>query len=324
MKLFHPILAFAALIGAAAPAISVAADAFPSKPLQIVVSAAPGGSPDILARIVGQALSQRLGQPVSIDNKPGGAGNIAANYVARSAPDGYTIFVAADGLSINQTLFNNLPFDARTSFAPIVHAISSPQVFAVNADVPARSVQDFLKLARAEPEKYALASPAIGTTGQLGVLLLQNQANIKIKPVVYRSAQPALTDVLGKHADGIIVTIAPALPFIKEGKLRALGVSTAARSASLPDVPTFAEQGLPNFKFDSWQGFVAPAGTPKPVLDRLNREINAVLKDPEVRAKLLAQAFDPVGGTPEAFAKVIVDSISSWEKVIRANDIRVD
>jgi tripartite-type tricarboxylate transporter receptor subunit TctC len=269
-------------------------------------------------------LSQRLGQPVSVDNKPGGAGNIAANYVARSAPDGYTIFVAADGLSINQTLFTNLPFDARTSFASIVHAISSPQVFAVHAGVPARSVQEFLKLARAEPEKYALASPAIGTTGQLGVLLLQNQANIKVKPVVYRSAQPALTDVLGKHADGIIVTIAPALPFIKDGKLRALGVSTATRSAALPDVPTFAEQGLPNFQFDSWQGFVAPAGTPQTVIDRLNREINAVLKDPEVRAKLLAQAFDPVGGTPEAFSKLIVDSIGSWEKVIRANDIRVD
>ncbi|MDB5964566.1 MAG: tripartite tricarboxylate transporter substrate binding protein [Polaromonas sp.] len=314
----------ATLLITAAPLASRAADAYPSKPLQIVVSAAAGGSPDILARIVGKALSQRLGKPVSIDNRPGGAGNIAAQYVASAAPDGYTIFVAADGISINQTLFQHLPFDARKSFAPIIHAISSPQVFAVNADVPVKDVREFVKAARAEPEKYALASPAIGTTGQLGVLLLQSQANIKVKPVVYRSAQPALTDVLGKHADGIIVTIAPALPFIRDGRLRALGVSTAKRSASLPDVPTFAEQGLPNFQFDSWQGFVAPAGTPKPVIDRLNLEINAVLNDPAVRAQLLAQAFDPIGGTPEAFGKVISDAIDSWGKVIRANDIRVD
>ncbi|MFZ4285818.1 Bug family tripartite tricarboxylate transporter substrate binding protein [Variovorax sp. HJSM1_2] len=300
------------------------ADTYPSRGIQIVVPAAPGGSPDILARILGQALSVRLGQSVSIENKPGGAGNIAAQAVARAAPDGYTLLVAADGISINQTLFAKLPFDARTSFAPIVHAISSPQVFAVNAAVPARSLKEFLQLAKTEPGKYALASPAVGTTGQLGVLLLQTQAQIQVKPVVYRSAQPALTDVLGAHADGIIVTIAPALPFIREGKLRALGVSTAKRSAALPDVPTFVEQGLPDFNFDSWQGFVAPAGTPQAIIDRLNREFNAVLQDPEVRKQLLAQAFDPAGGPPEAFRKVIEDSIGSWGKVIQANNIRLD
>jgi len=316
-------LALALSIGAAVAAPALA-DGYPTKPIQIVVPAAPGGSPDILARLIGPALSARLGQPVSVDNRPGGAGNIAAQHVARAAPDGYTLFVATDIVSINQTLFKDLPFDARTSFAPIVHAISSPQVFAVNAAVPARSVQEFVGLARSQPEKYALASPAIGTTGQLGVLLLQSQAQIKVKPVVYRSAQPALTDVLGGHADGIIVTIAPALPFIREGRLRALGVSTATRSAALPDVPTFVEQGLPDFNFGSWQGFVAPAGTPQPVVDRLNKEINAVLNDPDIRAKLLAQAFEPEGGSPAAFGKVIDDAIVTWEKVIRAHDIRVE
>jgi len=305
----------------AAPAM---ADTFPSKPIQIVVSAAPGGSPDILARIVGQALSNRLGQPVAVENKPGGAGNIAANLVAHAAPDGYTIFVATDSLSINQTLFADLPFNALKSFAPIIHAISSPQVFAVNADVPIHGVAEFIKAAKAAPDKYALASPAIGTTGQLVVLLLESLADIKVKPVVYRSAQPALTDVLGKHVDGIIVTIAPALPFIRDGKLRALGVSTATRSPSLPNVPTFAEQGQPGFQFDSWQGFVAPAGTPAPIIERLNREINAVLKEPAVRTALLAQAFEPVGGTPQAFGKIIANSIDSWGTVIRNNDIHTD
>lgn len=327
LRFSRPVLLRTFTLALFAPALAmpaIAADAFPSKPLQIVVSAAPGGSPDILARIVAKALSARVGQPVSVDNRPGGAGNIAATHVARSPADGYTLFVATDSISINQTLFRNLPFDARTSFAPVIHAISSPQVFAVHPDVPARSVREFIQLAKAAPDRYGLASPAIGTTGQLGVLLLQSQAAIQVKPVVYRSAQPALTDVLGKHADGIIVTIAPALPFIKEGKLRALGVSTGTRSAALPDVPTFVEQGLPDFKFDSWQGFVVPGGTPKPIVDRLNAELNAVLNDPDVKAKLLAQAFDTVGGSPADFGKVINDSITSWEKVIRSHDIHID
>ena len=316
-------LALGLSLGLVLPAAALA-DTYPSKAILIVVPSAPGGSPDILARIIGQALSVQLAQPVTIDNKPGGAGNIAAQSVARAAPDGYTLFVAADTVSINQTLFAKLPFDARTSFAPIVHAISSPQVFAVNPAMSARTLKEFLQLAKADPGKYALASPAIGTTGQLGVLLLQTQAQVQIKPVVYRSAQPALTDVLGGHADGIIVTIAPALPFIREGKLRALGVSTPYRSVALPDVPTFVEQGLPDFNFGSWLGFLAPAGTPQPVVERLNREINAILKDPEVRKQLLAHAFEPAGGRPEAFRKLIEDSIVSWAKVIHANNIRLD
>ncbi len=322
-----PITTFAATLALtlASAAGTAYAQAFPNKPIQIVVSAAPGGSPDILARIIGDALGKRVGQPVVIENKPGGAGNIAAGYVAKAAPDGYTIFVASDGLSVNQTLFRNLPFHAITSFAPIVHAISSPQVFAVNSDVPVRNVKEFIASSQKPGAKpFSLASPAIGTPGQLGVLVLQNQAAIKVTPVVYKSAQPALTDVLGKHADGIIVTIAPALPFIREGKLRPLAVSTATRSVALPDVPTFIEQGLPNLKFGSWQGFVAPAGTPRPVIDKLNREINAVLKDPAVRASLLQQAFDPEGGTPEAFARVIADGITGWASVISANNIQPD
>jgi tripartite-type tricarboxylate transporter receptor subunit TctC len=297
---------------------------FPNKPITIVVQAAPGGSPDILARILAPALSARLGQPVTIDNKPGGAGNIAAGQVAKAAPDGHTLLIASDSLSINQTLFEKLPFHANTSFAPVIQAFTSPQVLAVHADVPARSLREFIALAKAQPERYALASPAIGTTGQLGVLLLQNQADIRVKPVVYRSAQPALTDVLGRHADGIIVTLAPALPFIQDGKLRALAVSTAQRSPSLPDVPTFVEQGLPQFSFDSWQGIVAPAGTPRPVIERLNRELNAVLRDPEIRAAFAKQAFDPKGGTPEEFGRVISASVDRWAEVIRANNIRLD
>lgn len=318
-------LGLGAAVGAlAAPYVYAQSAAYPSKPIQIVVPAAPGGSPDILARILGPALSARLGQPVAVENRAGGAGNIAAGLVAQAAPDGHTLFIGQDSLAINQTLFEHLPFHAVRSFAPVIHAFNAPQVLAVHADVPARTLKEFLALAKAQPGKYALASPAIGTTGQLGVLLLQNQADIRVNPVVYRSAQPALTDVLGKHADGIIVTLAPALPFIQEGRLRALAVSTPVRSPALPDVPTFVEQGLPKFSFSSWQGVVAPAGTPAAVIDRLNRELNAILKEPEVRSAFTKQAFDPVGGTPEDFGRVISNSIDTWAGVIRANNIKLD
>jgi tripartite-type tricarboxylate transporter receptor subunit TctC len=294
---------------------------FPEKPITIVIQAAPGGSPDILARIIGKYLSERVGQPVIVENKPGGAGNIASELVANAAPDGYTLLGTSDSLSINQTLFKDLPFHAETSFAPVIQAISASQVLAVNEDIPANNLQEFLALAKSKPGEVSLASPAIGTTGQLGVLLLENLTGIDVTPAVYKSAQPALTDVLGKHADGIIVTLAPALPHIKSGKLKALAVSPSERSAALPDVPTFVEQGVPEFNFTSWQGFVAPAGTPPEVIAKLNTEINAVIADPAARAQLVEQAFEPVGGTPEQLGEVIKSGITRWAEVIKANNI---
>jgi tripartite-type tricarboxylate transporter receptor subunit TctC len=312
-------LAFALAAMIAAPLAAHAE--FPEKPITIVISAAPGGSPDILARIIGKYLSERVGQPVIVENKPGGAGNIATEFVANAEPDGYTLLGTSDSLSINQTLFKELPFHAVTSFAPVIQAISAPQVLAVNEDIPANSLQEFLALAKSKPGELSLASPAIGTTGQLGVLLLENITGIDVIPAVYKSAQPALTDVLGKHADGIIVTLAPALPHIKSGKLKALAVSPGERSAALPDVPTFVEQGVPEFNFTSWQGFVAPAGTPADVVAKLNTEINAVIADPAARAQLVEQAFEPVGGTPEQLGEVIKSGIDRWAEVIKANNI---
>lgn len=188
-----------------------------------------------MARLIGRHLADKVGQPVHIDNKPGGAGNIASSYVARARPDGYTLYVATDVISINQTLFKERGYDALTSFAPIVQAIAAPQIFAVRPGVPADNLRGFIEIAKQSPGRYALASPAIGTTGQLGVLMLQNQAEIELNPVVYRSAQPALTDVLGNHADGIIVTLAPALPYIKENRLKPIAVSTKSRTAVLPE-----------------------------------------------------------------------------------------
>ncbi len=313
-------LASAALLAA----LPVHAQSFPSKPLKIVTSAPPGGSPDVLARIVGQGLSTRLGVPVTIENTQGGAGNIAANAVARSNPDGHTLLTATAQLSVNETLFKDLPFHAVDSFAAVVNAVRSVQVLAVHKDSKFRSVREFVAAAKAAPEQLTIASPAIGTTGHLGVLMLQNQAGFKVTAVPYKGSNQALADVLGQRADAILVTIAPALPFIKDGRLRAIGVPSPTRSREMPNVPTFAEQGIANFDLDSWQGFVARSGTPKPLIDRLNREINAVLKDPAVRTALEKAAFEVEGGTPEAFARLISNEIGTWKDIILANNIRAE
>ena len=300
------------------------AQTFPAKPIKIVTSAPPGGSPDVLARIVGHGLSTRLGVPVTIENTQGGAGNIAASAVARSNPDGHTLLTATAQLSVNETLFKDLPFHAVNSFAPIVNAVRSIQVFAVHRDSRFRSVREFIAAAKAAPEDLTIASPAIGTTGHLGVLMLQNQVGFKVTAVPYKGSNQALSDVLGQRADAILVTIAPALSFIKDGRLRAIGVPSPTRSREMPDVPTFAEQGVANIDLDSGQGFVTRAGTPKPLIDRLNREINAVLKDPSVRTALEKAAFEMEGGTPEAFAKLISKEIGTWKDIILANNIHAD
>ncbi len=314
-------LALAVLL---APMALRAAEAFPVRPIEIVVNAAPGGSPDIVARIVAPALAARLGQTVTIDNRPGGGGNVAAALVARAVPDGHLLYLTNDQLAINQSLFANLPFRADTSFAPVIQISAAPQVLAVHPDMPARSLADLLALARNAPGQVAMASAAVGTTGQLGVLLLQSQAAVRFNPVVYRGAQPAITDVLGRHVQGLVVSVAAALPFIRDGRLRALAISTATRSAALPEVPTFAEQGLPQLRFDSWIGIVAPAGTPRETVERLNRELNAVLRQPEVQEALLRQAYEPKGGTPEAFGALLRESIARWGDVIRANKISAE
>jgi len=302
----------------------VLAQTYPVKPVKIVTSAPPGGSPDVLARIVGNGLSTRLGVPVNVENVQGGAGNIAAGAVARANPDGYTLLTATAQLSVNETLFKDLPFDAVESFAPIVNAVRSIQVFAVHKDSRYRSVTEFIAAAKAAPEQLTIASPAIGTTGHLGVLLLQNQVGIKVTAVPYKGSNQALADVVGQRADAILVTIAPALPFLKDGRLRAIGIPSATRSRELAGVPTFAEQGVKNFDLDSWQGFVTRAGTPKPIIDRLNREINLVLKDPAIRTALEKQAFEVEGGTVEAFARLISKEIVTWKDIIVANNIRAD
>lgn len=315
-------LASAAAI-AVATGIGPALAEFPEKPIHIVVSALPGGSPDILARIIGQHLSVKLGQSVIVENKSGGAGAIANEYVARAPADGYTILGTSDTIGINKAFFPEQP-DPLTSFTPVVQAMQSPQVLAVRADLPIEDLNALIAKAKAEPEVVTIATPGVTTSGNLGSLMLENQAGVDFTVAVYASASPALDDVLGGHVDAIFVTLGPALPHIQAGTLRAVAVTTPERTPSLPDVPTFRELGLDGMTFTSWQGYVAPAGTPPDVVAKLNTAINEVLQDPAARKQLLDSAFDPAGGSPEELGALISTGATFWAKVIKDNNVTLD
>jgi Uncharacterized protein conserved in bacteria len=312
------ILAAAMLAPLAGPVLAQ----FPEKPITIVVSAQPGGSPDILARIIGQHLSARVGQPVVVENRSGGAGAIANEHVARSPADGYTLLGTADSLGINRTFFPD-QVDPFTSFTPVIQAMSSPQVLAVRSDLDIPDLQAFLDRALAAPGATTVAVPGVTTTGNLGSLMLENQSGADFTIAVYPSASPALNDVIGGHVEAIFVTLGPALPHIQSGALRAIAVTTPDRTPSLPDVPTFGEAGYDGMTFTSWQGYFAPAGTPKEIVDYLNAEINAVLETPEAREQLLLNAFDPAGGSAEDLGVLFREGTAFWERIIKENNVQL-
>jgi tripartite-type tricarboxylate transporter receptor subunit TctC len=314
-----------AMFLAAALATSLAGPAlaqFPEKPITIVVSALPGGSPDILARIIGQHLSERVGQPVVVENRSGGAGAIANDHVANAAADGYTLLGTSDSLGINRTFFPD-QVDPFTAFTPVIQAMSSPQVLAVRADLDIPDVEAFIARALENPGATTVAVPGVTTSGNLGSLMLENQTGADFTIAVYPSASPALDDVIGGHVESIFVTLGPALPHIQSGALRAIAVTTPERSPSLPDVPTFGEADLPDMTFTSWQGYFAPAGTPPEVVEYLNTEINAVLEDPEARGQLLQNAFDPAGGSAEDLGQLFQEGTDFWARIITENNVQL-
>ncbi|SFZ81429.1 Tripartite-type tricarboxylate transporter, receptor component TctC [Devosia enhydra] len=303
------------------PVALATAQDFPSQPIHIIVSAGPGGSPDIFSRTLAHYLTERIGQPVLVENRQGGAGNPASEYVATSKPDGHTLLAVSSSLAFNDALFPGLPFN-RDSFVPIIAAIGSQQVLAVHPDQPFETIDDLVAAAKASPGTISVASPSWGTTGQLGVLLLQDEADIELNPVVYRNATAAFPDVVAGHADAIFVTLSAALPFIRDGALRPLAVTTPERAPSLPDTPTFREQGYPGLVWEDWQGWAAPAGTPQAVIDKLNAEINAVIADPGANAQLVEQGFVPLGGTVAEAVALVDASDALWRPIIVRHNIK--
>lgn len=301
-----------------------AAQAWPARTLRMIVPGAPGTSPDILARTIAQYLTPRLGQQIVIANQPGGGGNIGHGAAAKAAPDGYTMLVTSDQLSINQSLFRDLPFHAVDSFIPVVQAIVSPQVLIVTPGFPARDVAGLIDYARANPGKLNFASPQIGTVGHLAGELLKAGQKLDMVHIPFQGATSAIKEVMAGQVQMMFVTLPPAVGQIQAGTVRALAMSTPTRNPGFPNVPTMKELGFPEFDFGAWQGVFLPAATPAEIVTRLNGEINAVLRDPEASAALQRAGFTPVGGTPQQFRELVAGTIDKWGKVVREARLKVE
>jgi tripartite-type tricarboxylate transporter receptor subunit TctC len=297
---------------------------YPNRPLRMVVPGMPGTSPDLLARTIAHSLSPRLGQTIVIVNQPGGGGNIGHGTAAKATPDGYTLLVTSDQLSINESLFSNMPFHAVKSFSPVVQAIVSPQVLIANNGLPFKDVNGLIAYAKANPGKVNFGSPQVGTVGHLAGELFKRTQKIDMTHVPFQGATAAIRDIMGGQIQIMFVTLPPAIGHIQQGAVRALAVSTVERSKVIPSVPSLYEMGMKEFDFGAWQGVLAPAGTPRAIVLKLNSDINAILKDPEASATLVKLGFTPVGGTPEQFRELIASAIDKWGRVIRAAQIKVE
>ncbi|HZP77335.1 MAG TPA: tripartite tricarboxylate transporter substrate binding protein [Pseudolabrys sp.] len=295
-------------------------DTWPSRPVRFLCPSAAGGSLDILARLFGRGLSERLKQNFFVENRGGGGSNIGFDIVAKAPPDGYTIMVASDPLAVNVSIYENLSYDPIKDFAPIIMIATLSQVLAVNPRVPAKTFAEFVALARAKPNTLNVGSSGNGAPGHLACALLA-QAGIPVVHVPYRGAGPAVLDAVAGQIDATIVTLPGTIAMIKAGQLRALAVSTSKRSRFLPDLPTMAEV-VPGVVVDSWQAFFAPGGTPADIINRLNSECVALLQTKEVTAAFEAQAFEAGGGPPEALGKFLRDEIVRWAPIIKSAGIR--
>jgi tripartite-type tricarboxylate transporter receptor subunit TctC len=312
----------AAALCAATPSF---AQSFPEKPIRFVVGFTPGGPSDILARALGQKLGERWSQQVVIENRPGAGGNVAAEAVAKSAPDGYTWLLGNNSiLATNQSLYRSLGYDPVKDFAPVSLVAVQPNILVVNPQVPARSVTELITLAKKNPGKLNYASSGSGAAAHLAGELFKTMTGVDMVHVPYKGAQPALTDVIAGQVQLMFATSASVIPFIQAGRLRALAVTTARRSASVPDLPTVAEAGVPGFEAITWHGVVVPAATPAPLVERLNRDIVSALAQPDLRERLAALGAEVRAGTPREFADYIASEIPKWSKVVRESGARIE
>jgi tripartite-type tricarboxylate transporter receptor subunit TctC len=301
------------------------AQTYPSKPIRLIVPFAAGGGNDAVARLVGKRLADGLGQPVVVDNRPGAGGVVGAELAAKAAPDGYTLFLGGVGShAINPSLHEKLPYDPVKDFAPVELLAQAPLVLVVHPSVPARDIAEFIAYARAHPGKLNFASNGNGSSSQLAAVMFDSMAGVDMVHVPYKGLSPALTDLLSGQVQLMFSSVVAILPHIKSGKLRGLATTGAKRLASLPELPTIAESGLPGYEASSWYGILAPAGTPRDIVMKLNAGLTAALEQPEVRASLVNEGAEPVGGTPEQFAAHIRSEKERLGKLIRDAKIRLE
>ena len=319
------LVALTLALGAAfAPWCALAQDAWPSRPIRLILPFPPGGGTDILGRLIAERLTANLGQPVVAENRGGAGGNVGAEAAAKSAPDGYTIVLVAPSLAISPSLYSTLGYDPVKDFAPVSLVATVPNVMITNPSVPAKTLAEFIRLAKSKPGEMNFGSGGSGTSNHLAGELFNIVAGVKLVHIPYKGVNLAMNDVLSGRVQLVFIGIPAAAPHIKAGKLRALALVAPQRSSVLPDVPTVAEAGLPRFEVTTWYGILAPAGTPRPVVERLKGELGKIMHSSELKERLEALATDPMTSTPEQFADLIRREIAKWREVVREAGVKAD
>ena len=308
----------------AAPASTSSGQAYPERPLRFVVAFGPGGTVDVVARLFAQRLSANMGQQVVVDNRPGAGGNLSAEIAAKSAPDGYTLYICAPSLVVNVTLYSKVAYDPLRDFAPVTLLASSQNVLVAYPGFAAKSVKELIALARAKPGHIVYATSGSGTSGHLLMEMLRTQAGIEMLHVPYKTIGQTTADIISGQVSLWFPTIGGTLPQIQSGRLRALAVSGAKRSPALPDVPTVAENALPGFEATTWYPILTPAGVPKDIITRLNTEFLKVLRTREVQERLNALAIESIGTTPEQLAAHLRSELPKWARIVKASGARAD
>jgi tripartite-type tricarboxylate transporter receptor subunit TctC len=297
---------------------------YPTRPIRIVVPSSPGGGTDILARQIAQKLTERWGQQVIVDNRPGAGQMIGIELVAKAAPDGYTLVMTATPLALNTVLYKKVPYDPVRDFAPISQVAAMPNIIVTHPALPARTIRELIALAKSHPGQLVYASSGVGTGPHLSMELFLTMAGVKMGHVPYKGTNPGMIDTMAGQIQVLMSTLLPPLPHIKTGRLRALGVTSSKRVSSLREVPTVAEAGVPGYEVVGWYGIAAPANTPRDVINKLYSEIANILQSPETREKLAADGAEPVGSTPEQFTAFIQSEIDKWSRVVKSSGIHVE
>ena len=298
--------------------------AYPDKPIKIVVGFTPGGTADAVGRILAQNMGVRLGQSMVVENRAGANGNLATDHVMRAAPDGYTLFFTSIGHAVNPSLYKDARYDPVKDFTPIGQVLSAPNMLVVPASSPFNSVKDLVTYARSNPGKLDFASSGTGASVHLSGELFKQMAGLHIVHIPYKGTGSLMPDLVSGVVSMAFPNLPSALPLVNSGKLKALGVTTAKRSAAAPQIPSIAESGVPGYDMSTWYGLIGPAGMPADIVQRLNRELNAVMQDPQVRARLVAQGVDPVTGTPEAFGQFIQEETRAWSQLLKTVKVEVN
>jgi tripartite-type tricarboxylate transporter receptor subunit TctC len=321
----HPILALALAACALAAATSPSFAQYPTKPVRIIVPYPPGGTTDILARLVATRLTDRLGQTFLVENRPGAAGAIGSQAVAKSAPDGYTLVMGTiSSHGINAALYKSLPYDPVKDFAPVTNVASTPNVIAVNPELPVKNLGELLKLAREKPGKLNFGSTSQGGSPHMSAELLKMMTGTDLVHVPYKGAGPMLADLIGGQVQIGFDNLPSSMSHIRSGKVRAIAVTTAARWPGAPEIPTVAESGVPGYEVSGWFGLLAPAGTPKPVVDALYKAVSDLLQQAEMQKQMLELGAAPIGNPPDAFGRQIAGEVEKWKKVVAATGVKAE